>query len=71
MHKIINLPFVKSKDQLGGILTKVVAFETFEKVLCKLVVQDLTTQFGGEFRTLEEVFTGNWLLFLLVSLDSL
>ena len=51
--KIINLPFVKSKDQLGGILTKVVAFETFEKVLCKLVVQDLTTQFEREFRTLE------------------
>lgn len=32
--KIINLPFVRSKDKLADILTKVVASEAFNATLC-------------------------------------
>ena len=42
-NKIINLPFVKSKDQLADILTKAVTSEAFEQTLCKLGIGDLKT----------------------------
>ena len=41
--KIISLPFIKSKDQLADILTKVVSSEAFNIVLSKLGVCDPTT----------------------------
>ena len=43
-HKIIHIPFVKSKEQLADILTKVVESEQFHNTLCKLGVRDPTTQ---------------------------
>ena len=33
---IINLPFVRSKDQLADILTKAVSSEKFDDAICKL-----------------------------------
>ena len=42
-NKIISLPFVRSKDQLANILTKVVASKVFNNTLCKLGVGDPTT----------------------------
>ena len=41
--QIISLPFVRSKDQLANILTKVVTSEAFEQTVCKLGVGDPTT----------------------------
>ena len=40
---IISLPFIRSKDQLADILTKVVSAEAFNTILCKLGVCDSTT----------------------------
>lgn len=42
-NSIISLPFVRSKDQLADILTKVVASEVFNETLCKLSIGDPTT----------------------------
>ena len=42
-NKIISLPFVRSKDQLTDILTKVVTSEAFEQILCKLGIDDPKT----------------------------
>ena len=39
---------LESKDQIAGIFTKVVGFEAFEGALCKLSIQDPTTQLEGE-----------------------
>ena len=41
--KIVSLSFVRSKDQLVDILTKVVTSESFEKTLCKLDIGDPPT----------------------------
>ena len=45
---IVELPFVRSEDQLADILTKAVNKRFFENVLCKLSIGDPTTQFEGE-----------------------
>ena len=42
-NKIINLPFIRSKDQLADIFTKAVSAEAFNTVLCKLGVCDPMT----------------------------
>ena len=47
-HKIIHIPFVKSKEQLADILTKAVGLEQFQDTLYKLGVRDPTTQLEGE-----------------------
>ena len=47
-HKIIHIPYVKSKVQLADILTKAVGLEQFHETICKLGVQDPTTQLVGE-----------------------
>ena len=41
--KIINLPFVRSEDQLADILTKAIASEASSTVLDKLGIGDPTT----------------------------
>lgn len=41
--KIISPPFVRSKDQLADMLTKVVTSETFEQTLCKFGIGDPKT----------------------------
>ena len=45
---VINLPHVKSKDQLADILTKAVRTQFFEEVLCKLGVGSPLTQLEGK-----------------------
>ena len=45
---IVELPFVRSEDQLADILTKAVDSRSFEGVLSKLSIGDPTTQFEGE-----------------------
>ncbi|KAJ0606762.1 putative RNA-directed DNA polymerase [Helianthus annuus] len=44
----VELPFIRSEEQLADILTKVVATKTFEIMLCKLGIADPTTQLEGE-----------------------
>jgi len=44
----IELPFVRSEDQLADILTKVVTGKTFTCVLSKLSIGDPTTHLEGE-----------------------
>ncbi|KAK1408895.1 hypothetical protein QVD17_41029 [Tagetes erecta] len=44
----IEIPFVKSEDQLADILTKAVGTKAFELVLSKLGIGDPTTQLEGE-----------------------
>ena len=44
----IELPFVKSKDQLADIFTKVVIGKTFTRVLSKLSIGDPTAHLEGE-----------------------
>ena len=39
--KIIEVPFVKSEDQLADILTKAVNSKSFREVLCKLSIGKL------------------------------
>ena len=48
-NKIIRLPFVRSKDQLAEILTKVVSSEVFNSTLCNLDIGDPTTELEGEY----------------------
>ena len=45
---ILSLPFVRSEEQLADILTKAIPTKSFEEVLCKLGVEDPTTQLEGE-----------------------
>nr|GEY89862.1 putative copia-type protein [Tanacetum cinerariifolium] len=45
---IIELPFVKSSDQLADLLTKAVGTDIFHKCLSKLNFGNLTFQFEGE-----------------------
>lgn len=45
---IISLPFMRSEDQLADILTKAVPTRVFQEVMCKLGVEDPTTQLEGE-----------------------
>ena len=51
---IVELPFVRSEDQLADILTKVVCSRSFKgvlcRVLCKLNIGDPTTQFEGNVK---------------------
>ena len=51
--KVINLPHVKSKDQLAAILTKAVGTQFFEVVLRKLGIGDPTIQLEGECQNIE------------------
>jgi len=44
----VELPFVRSEDQLADILTKAVTGRTFTRVLSKLSISDLTTHLEGE-----------------------
>lgn len=44
----IELPFVRSDDQLAYILTNAVTWQIFTEVLCKLSIGDPTTQFERE-----------------------
>ena len=44
----IELPFVKSEDQLTDIFTKAVTGKTFTRVLNKLSIGDPTTHLEGE-----------------------
>lgn len=46
--KIIELPFVRSEDQLADILTKAVAGRAFDTVLTKLGICDPHAQLEGE-----------------------
>ena len=41
--KIVELPYVKSEDQLADILTKAVNSQSFHEVLGKLSISDLVT----------------------------
>ena len=45
---IIELPFVRSEDQLADILTKAVNSKIFNSTLCKLGIGDTTSQLEGE-----------------------
>ena len=45
---LIELPFVRSEDQLADILTKAVNGKTFNSILCKLGIGNPTTQLEGE-----------------------
>ena len=51
--KVINLPHMKSKDQLADILTKAVETQFFEEVLRKLGIGDPTIQLEGECQNIE------------------
>jgi len=44
----IELPFVKSEDQLADIFTKAVTGKTFTRILSKLSIGDLTSHLEGE-----------------------
>lgn len=44
----VQLPFVRSEDQLAGILTKAVNSRSFTSILRKLSIGDPTTQLEGE-----------------------
>ena len=44
----VELPFVRSEDQLANILTKVVTYRTFTRVFNKLSIGDPTTHLEGE-----------------------
>jgi len=44
----IELPFVRSEDQLADILTKAVTGKTFTRVLSKLSIGDPTAHLEGE-----------------------
>jgi len=44
----IELPFVRSKDQLEDIFTKVVTSKAFTRVLSKLSIGDCTAHLEGE-----------------------
>ena len=46
--KSIELPFVRSEDQLANILTKAVTDKAFTRVLNKLSIGDLTAHLEGE-----------------------
>lgn len=50
---LIDIPFVKSEDQLADILTKAVTGRTLEAVLSKLGIGDPTTQLEGECQNME------------------
>ena len=41
MKKILELPKIRSEDQLADILTKVISSRTFTKFLDKLGMQDI------------------------------
>lgn len=45
---ILEVPFVRSEDQLADILTKAVAGKVFESTLCKLNIGEPTSQLEGE-----------------------
>ena len=45
---LIELPFVRSEDQLADILTKTVNGNTFNSILCKLGIGNSTPQLEGE-----------------------
>ena len=45
---VVELPFVRSEDQLADILTKAVNSRSFTSVLCKLSYGDPTTQLEGK-----------------------
>lgn len=45
---IIDLPFVRSEDQLADVLTKAINGRPFEAILCNLNVVDPTVQLEGE-----------------------
>ena len=47
-NSTVELPFVKSEDQLADILTKAVTGRVFTKVLSKLNIGDPIIQFEGE-----------------------
>ena len=49
---LIELPFVRSEDQLTDILTKAVNGKTFNNILCKLGIGNSTTQLEGECQQL-------------------
>ncbi|XP_035838498.1 uncharacterized protein LOC110908724 isoform X1 [Helianthus annuus] len=49
-ERIIELPYVSSKDQLADILTKAVNGNAFSSCLSKLSIGDPTTQLEGECR---------------------
>lgn len=49
-EEIIKIPFVRSKDQLADILTKVVRTENLKETLCKLGIGALTAQLEGKCR---------------------
>lgn len=46
--KIVELPFVRSEDQLADILTKAVSVKGFREALSKLSIGDPNTQLEGE-----------------------
>ena len=52
---LIELPFVRSKDQLADILTKAVNGKTFNNILCKLGIGNPTTQLEGECQHAKEI----------------
>ena len=41
--KVVEMPYVKSEDQLADILTKAVNLKSFQVVLCKLSIDNLVT----------------------------
>ena len=41
--KVVEMPYVKSEDQLADILTKAVNSKSFQEVLCKLSIGNPTT----------------------------
>ena len=47
-NEILNLPYVKSEEQLADILTKAVPAKSFIDVLGKLSIGGLTTQLEAE-----------------------
>ena len=51
---IIELPFVRSEDQLTDILTKAVNSRTFSDTLCKLGIGGATSQLEGECEKFQE-----------------
>ena len=47
-NRIVELPSIRSEDQLADILTKAVTGMIFEFVLRKLSIEDPTAQLEGE-----------------------
>lgn len=56
---IIKLPFVRSKDLLADILTKVMHIILFNEVLSKVCIRYPTTQLEGGPRVREENILGS------------